>query len=1260
MSNFISTSRTKPCPVCGDTRRRCRELRDDPNKFLCMTVTDGYSTPPGFTFRGLTKDGTWGVIIRDMGKANDEARHEWISRWRHLKAERLKAEKERLSRLLPEPDRDKHIRNIFSQLSLFPDHRDDLRQRGLSDDLIKAGMFRSVVSWQKLDREISHQLAGVGISGRSLTNFDSGYLIPVWNEKLEIVSWQLRLDNPDKDEGKYRWASSRFKKKRPNGPTSHLSNGELPLTYCLPITGRCGDSKISNFEVTNPQSNLLPVGDAFSLPQYIGLAEGILKPWIISQLRSQIVIGAAGGNFGSSPETFKRYLLAAKAQLGIDNCQLILWADAGAVLNKNVMRQYRRTYELVRSWGYTLRVAWWGQLDKSCADPDEYTGQYELLTWAQFEGLSRNPSRFWDDVKYQLLKIKRLVRPHRGFQQQKRQYRQQQTATTIIYIPGSLPTPDQYIQLGCPKIIYQGDERVTIWKEAVAKGWQHILDKSAPGLGKSHTAGSMSADEFGVQKLWYLAHDHRNPTTLTVETNFIDLPPRHSGFASDPTRLTPAGQPFLVHPNGKQDFATTPGNCHRAGTFHALAAKNINHIQESDNSICLSCHLYHACRNSSGLGFGYRFQRSCVLQYPQVRAHPDSLPFPQNYQFSDCGIFWDEASLVMRSRHKIEVTISDFNQTVGELAVVAPDLFSRLKPYFSKLRFLLWGSECARKPALLTQKSVQATGVGVLPSLQTGVEQFGEGSLCKSDTLGTERTRYGYNDTAIRQLLGAPPDDLAEIINQLVVKLAPNLRFLTEGADSVDTTVGTTGERPPRKRLNKLFRSIAYQEASIAVDAVSLNWLVPLLKVWSGYVRGALHFNKGILAVHQENTRHRDVANAAQYNIYLDGTLDVRYLALKLGVALEDVLVIEQVTPQYENLTVVHITDMGVLGRDRRESMHQRLEVLRREIEKLSPEVAFIERKSYAKPGDGYHFRDSRGVNRFADVTAVASVGIPYPNIGELAAEYQVLTGKSVAFDLPQVLEENEYDGDFSALTQVPTASLVDYDITFEEFVDSCVKAEIIQESGRLRAHLRLDEQLVYYFIGDYDLGFLSDALPGIKLEKKAAVEISPLSGTTKQRAIWLVSSLFSRIFFQDKKPTQQEISQLANSENRNITQGRISQIGKEFGGWLIFKKLITELLSSFTNINFPASSQFVLDKNWIREVYLPLLVRAGDIQPTETIREVFQLISVCGWQNFRKVIKSVAIDVKATLLKYLLSILPQDILSIFIDLTYFFNEDSS
>lgn len=1218
MSNFISTSRTKPCPVCGDTRRRCRELRDDPNKFLCMTVTDGYSTPPGFTFRGLTKDGTWGVIIRDMGKADDEARYEWISRWRHLKAERLKAEKERLSRLLPEPERDKHIRNIFSQLSLFPDHRDDLRQRGLSDDLIKAGMFRSVVSWQKLDREVSHQLAGVGISGRSLTNFDSGYLIPVWNEKLEIVSWQLRLDNPDENEGKYRWASSRFKKKRPNGPTSHLSNGELPLTYCLPITGRCGDSNISNFEVTNPQSNLLPVGDAFSLPQYIGLAEGILKPWIISQLRSQIVIGAAGGNFGSSPETFKRYLLAAKAQLGIDNCPLVLWADAGAPANKNVMRQYRRTYELVRSWGYTLKVAWWGQVDKSCADPDEYTGQYELLTWAQFEGLSRNPSRFWDDVKYQLLKIKRLVRPHRGFQQQKRQYRQQQTATTIIYIPGSLPTPDEYIQLGCPKIIYQGDERVTIWKEAVAKGWQHILDKSAPGLGKSHTAGTMKASEFNLHQLWYLASDHRNPTTFTVEQNFVDLPPRHNGLAYDHARLTPMGQPFLVHPTGTYVGKLFPSNCHRTPIFRALGSKNIANIENSSNPICLSCHLYNACRSNRGMGFGYRYERYSVFGYSQVRAHPDSLPNCDDYEYSECGAFWDEASLVMRSRKKIEVDSCDFNQTAGELAVAAPFLFTKLKPIFERLRFLLCGEEYEEGMLWASDTTVTTCNV----------------SSPKSASLSTRvAPRYGYNDTAIRQILGEIPQDIDDIISGVELALRPNLSFLRSAPDSIDASTGTKALKIASRRINKLLRGQTYTETKEQLNQVLLNWLVPLLEVWANYIKGSFHFDKGILCVHLEDNRHREVATATKFNIYLDGTLDVRYLALKLGVGVENILVIEQLVPSYENLTVVHVTGMGLLGRDRRDSILQRVAALRETITNkyLGLSVGIIERKAFAQTGDGYHFRDGRGINRFADVNVLMSLGIPYPNIGELAAEYQVLTGvvPSMSVEESPLREENLAAAKF-------------LDLNFQEFVDSLVRAEILQESGRLRAHLRPEEELIYYFVGDFDVGFLQEELPGCKFQRVRAIEIDWRAAECGEQTKFVLTKAIARqILSGNEKPTQQDVvDEIAQAlpKEKAIKQPRVSQIVKEhmshIGGWKQLRVLIAKILKSIAQEQ--GEQLLSNDESWLAKIYFPLL---GEESPVEAIVNLIQVAQVVG-TRFGAILQYVSLDVRAQLLGHAFAVM--------------------
>ncbi len=1190
---YIPSSRTNPCPVCGDTRRRCRHLPDSSDMVLCMSATDAFCAPRGWQFLKLTHDGLWGILQRDNGSNVDEAsRREWTERWRNLRIERLRQEKARHAASLTESDRDTQIRDILGQLRLSCQHQEDLKRRGLNDELIAAGSFKSVKQWQKLDREVSYQLAGVSLGGRSLITPQAGYLCPVWNPQGQIIGWQLRVDNPADDAPKYLWATSRTKK-RPHGATVHLQNGELPLTFCI------------------------PVNEVSPLPQYIGLAEGILKPWIIAQLRNQITIGAAGGNFAGSPETLRRYLTAASLRLG-GTKDLLLWADAAAITNKNVMRQYRRTYELVRSWGYTLRMAWWGQLDKSCADPDEYAGKYELLTWAQFEGLSRNPSRFWDDVKYQMLKIKRLVRPHQGFQQQKRQYRQKQTATTIIYIPGSLPTPDEYIQLGCPKIIYQGNERVSIWKEAVAKGWQHILDKSAPGLGKSHTAGSMKASEFNLRQLWYLACDHRNPTTFTVEQNFVDLPPRHNGLAYDHARLTPMGQPFLVHPTGTYVGKLFPSNCHRTPIFRALGSKNIANIENSSNPICLSCHLYNACRSNRGMGFGYRYERYSVFNYSQVRAHPDSLPNCDDYEYSECGAFWDEASLVMRSRKKVEVNISDFNQTVGELAVAAPFLFTKLKPIFERLRFLFWPEEY---------------GFGMLWASDTTLPTPNVSSPKPASVSTRVAPRYGYNDTAIRQMLGEIPQDITDIISEVELALRPNLSFLRSAPDSIDASTGTKALKIASRRINKLLRGQTYTETKEQLNQVLLNWLVPLLEVWANYIKGSFHFDKGILCVHLEDNRHREVTTATKFNIYLDGTLDVRYLALKLGVGVENILVISQLVPSYENLTVVHVTDMGLLGRDRRDSILQRVAALRETITNkyLGLSVAIIERKAFAQTGDGYHFRDGRGINRFADVNVLVSLGIPYPNIGELAAEYQVLT--SVVADI--LVEE-------SPLREENLAAAKFLDLNFQEFVDSLVRAEILQESGRLRAHLRPEEELIYYFVGDFDVGFLQEELPGCKFQRVRAIEIDWRAAECGEQTKFVLTKAIARqILSGNEKPTQQDVvDEIAQAlpKEKTIKQPRVSQIVKEhmshIGGWKQLRVLIAKILKSIAQEQ--GEQLLSNDESWLAKIYFPLL---GEESPVEAIVNLIQVAQVVG-TRFGAILQYVSLDVRAQLLGHAFAVM--------------------
>ena len=224
------TSLRRNCPVCLGVRSDCRQSAS--TKFI--HCRDEAANPVDYIFLRQDK---WGFGIwadrTQIEAKSEQQRQEWRRSREIERQQQLVQEARQRAQLLPESERDRQIRHLLGQLTVNHTHRKDLRNRGLTDKQIHAGMFRSVEPWQKLDRVVSHRLAGVNINGTGLTNFTQGYLCPIWNEKQLLIGWQQRLDNPENG-GKYRWPTS-ASKKRPHGPTAHLQNGELPLTYCKPL-----------------------------------------------------------------------------------------------------------------------------------------------------------------------------------------------------------------------------------------------------------------------------------------------------------------------------------------------------------------------------------------------------------------------------------------------------------------------------------------------------------------------------------------------------------------------------------------------------------------------------------------------------------------------------------------------------------------------------------------------------------------------------------------------------------------------------------------------------------------------------------------------------------------------------------------------------------------------------------------------------------------------------------------------------------------
>lgn len=1057
MSKFTPTKRGNPCEVCQNTSGKCRNTLVDfssGNKcitaaiHLCMDFPDGCDGPD-FKYLGTTKDGLWGkyIALQDLPnqeERTEEQRQRWRSEQEERKLERLRAEHKLHAQSLTEEQRDREIRKLLAQLGLNQANRQDLMRRGLSDELIKSGQFRSVEQWQKLEQEVSHRLAGIDITGRGMTNFNPGYLVPIWNPKGQIVGWQLRLDNADEG-GKYRWPTS-ANKKRPDGPTSHLPNGdgELPITCCRPT----GEAKTKG----------------------IGLIEGILKPYITAQLRSQIMLGAAGGNFASSPETLK----ACLEELGTP--ELTLYPDAGAIGNPHVMRQYRRTYNLLRSWGYNLRVGFWNQLTKEDLDVDELLAagrgeEIEIITWAQFEAITRNPNQIPKEVTDLLKELKnRVDRAFKGFGKPPKEKTPKPLPKVIQYVPGSLPTPEEYQEMGSPTLQFSEGQRIDLTAELVSLGYHDIFDSSLTGGGKSWDSGLATPERLECDRIWLLAENHRNPSVKTVEANSRDLTVRNEGMFLDSSRKTAMGRDFIRYPKLGEE-PTLKGNCIHAEDFHHLHQKGYRHQVEEGglNPVCGNCNSKGSCGNIGALpGASYRIDRKEGLGSPLLRLSVDSAPSPEDISksFSGTGAFWDESSRILKATQSIEVALTDFDRSLAQLESKLPEVHATLKSLRLALRPLLAGE------------------------IKT-----------------TQATFHGWTDSQIRELLGTPPEGLPEIINLLEKEAETTLLDALKQADSIDSSDwrNRKAAKGKAKDINRGLRDQTMLENSERLKQLVSNWLVPLLKVWAGIEQGAMRFKRGILSITTRDRRHAEIAKAMQFNVYLDTTGNRDYLAQYLDIPPGSIVQIEQTPADFSNLKIIQITGIGKGGKERSDTLQKRIEVLHTNLKQKRPDAALLDHKIYAEAhgggfeAKGHWFNHNRATNEFECRSTLIATGVPYEDIGALQSEYISLTGdRDVSRDSPG----------------------------FSAFVDWKVQSEIAQTPGRLRAHRRPKEQLTCYLINDLDLEFLKQYYPGATLEKVDIGVVCPETADPAKKSFESIKRCLEDWWQKHGKfPTQQEVS---------------------------------------------------------------------------------------------------------------------------------------
>lgn len=362
MSKLHPTKLSNQCPICSDTSGKCRQ---GDRIILCMNNATGQDSVAGYRYIKSTKNGLWGEYVEDTNQPaysvveRDNRRVERAKQALELQLERANS--------LSIAERDRAYRDLLNQLVLDECDRQNLLNRGLTNEQIKTIGYKSVQKWQKLTNRLNPRLAGVHSSGDSLTVSGDGYLIPIANPDGLIIGLKLRLRDAIKG-NRYLWLKSS------ESITAHLPSGELPIGVYRPET--------------------------VTISNRVGIAEGEIKPQISAIALGQNFIGASGGNFTGSPEQLKQALTqldkehydhyASDSSANLEPLEVVIYPDAGSHGNQGVMNRLKETFDFIKNLGYAVKFAYWNQLYKATNDIDELS-DHSIIEyfdkWVEFEAL---------------------------------------------------------------------------------------------------------------------------------------------------------------------------------------------------------------------------------------------------------------------------------------------------------------------------------------------------------------------------------------------------------------------------------------------------------------------------------------------------------------------------------------------------------------------------------------------------------------------------------------------------------------------------------------------------------------------------------------------------------------------------------------------------------------------------------------------------------------------------------------------------------
>lgn len=1020
-TQFTPSSRSNPCPICHNTSGKCKTVSGFAPRVLCGNDHASVGTKRfGWISTGRYNQGSasglWRIWREDDGRDYSTPIDPAITAKREAarKAYAAQRQYEEQQNLHEIRDRDyRGYTTLFDSLGLKEDHRQDLHRRGLSDDAITRYGFKSI-------RYGDHVPGGLKLSGVEGARWvgGSGMLIPHRDYRGNIIGVQVKTDGDTS--GKYIWTN-------------------------LPHVLR-GDSKELPLAVNEPGKD------------QVVFCEGGLKSAIAADQHAVTTVGAAGGSFAGSPKQLEEILTG----LGVRHVYFA--PDAGGVTNKQVFNRDLRTIETLEALGATVSVLYWGQgFDKSMGDIDEIDNLSELaetISPAAYRELATGktalaqilePISKVPETRDLKAMAKRLVAEIN----QPDPIKLARTTTAITlwdakharqysqdYIPGQLPSFEDWRAMGSPNFEYQPGQRKTFWAEALKKGFKHILDSSEVGSGKSHDAGELahlhragiSLDEDGgrkVGRLIYLSRDH-NPATESIQRYFWDAPARHNGLMIEKTslgvrqrRLTAAEKAAGITPN-------VAPNCEYADVFNEARSRGYEIPGGIKSPACQSCPHFHGCQVD-----GFLAEQQQATKFSTLRGHPDQFQKARK----DDVILWEETGQIFRVQQQREITTDEVARTMQDLQVLHPDLFQLLRPIAANLY------------RTIREESKSRYGVDhkkLAKSLDTKESIFNNIWEHQSDTWLTTQDVWDLPSTqqVIDLVVGAAESD------------AEKWSVLAEN-------------QTPADRL-------------AAIESLTPIWVKPVMaSMTGGDDRVNLHKGRNGLTLTTDFANHRRLAHSAAANIYLDATLTATDLARIIRVSQWDILTTKSKPQDFSNLTIKVLEGMGRISTQRGAHLARIRAVVAAIQSETNAPIGVIDYKRYleeysSETTAGAWMRDNRGSNSFKGLDHLIIVGTAIPNLTAMASEWHTLTGRAVT--------PNKLTGSYG------------------EWIARKSLDELIQAIGRLRAQHTDKPKTVYLLgDNEQNLAAIADYFKSSKIIRQDAGVYSPdalTKGHNRLRAI--------------------------------------------------------------------------------------------------------------------------------------------------------------